>query len=413
MTAADHQPGSPSEYRSGHPGRFRSLSDPMSRLPLYLTQFLSGVVWVSLGPLLNSIMSDLDIPLAQGGLPALAFFLGGVIGVVSLNCLLAKAPVKWCLVGAALLESAGLAATGLLTQGLWSFVVAYFVVGLPCVILAGIPGMWVSAHVRERTAWVLNITMLSSVVAMTITPLVLGVLVSRGATWRGVYAAEAVFALLIAVIIVFLPLADIPGRENLRLRQLRAVAAFSPRLLVAIALASFMYLGAEMTLGTWLPKFQVDVFGASEAWAGLTVTFYFVGQILGRLAVIPATRRFPPSSLLAIFGIAMAAFIVGVAVSPSQAASLALTFCVGLGSCASFSMIGSYSSKFPAWHAGVVFSIFQLVGGVGAMVFPYLTGPVAAAAGFRAAIAIAAVPALIVALLALVLRKASGEGGAS
>jgi fucose permease len=191
------------------------------------------------------------------------------------------------------------------------------------------------------------------------------------------------------------------------------VAAFNPRLLVAIALASFMYLGAEITLGTWLPKFQVDVFGASEAWAGLTVTFYFVGQIVGRLAVIPATRRFPPSSLLAIFGIAMAVFIVGVAVSPSQAASLALTFCVGLGSCASFSMIGSYSSRFPAWHAGVVFSIFQLAGGMGAMVFPYLTGPVAAAAGFRAAIAIAAVPGLVMALLALVLRKASGEGSAS
>jgi fucose permease len=376
----------------------------MSRLPLYLTQFLSGVVWVSLGPLLNSIMSDLGIPLAQGGLPALAFFLGGVVGVVTLNCLLAKVPVKWALVGAAVLESVGLAATGLLTQGLWSFVAAYFVVGLPCVILAGIPGMWVSANVRERTAWVLNITMLSSVVAMTVTPLILGMLVSRGATWRGVYAGEAVFALLIAVMLMLLPLADIPGRENLRPRHMRLVTAFNPRLLVAIALASFMYLGAEMTLGTWLPKFQVDVFGASDALAGLSVTFYFVGQIVGRLAAIPVTRRFPASSLLVVFGTAMAVFIVGVAVSRSQAASLALTFCVGLASCASFSLIGSYSSKFPAWHAGVVFSVFQLAGGVGAMVFPYLTGPVAAAAGFRAAIAIAAVPALNVAFLALVLR---------
>jgi hypothetical protein len=39
--------------------------------------------------------------------------------------------------------------------------------------------------------------------------------------------------------------------------------------------------------------------------------------------------------------------------------------------------------------------------------------PVAAAAGFRAAIAIAAIPALIMAPLALVPRKVSGEGGAS
>ena len=74
---------------------------------------------------------------------------------------------------------------------------------------------------------------------------------------------------------------------------MRLVAAFNPRLLVAIALASFMYLGAEMTLGTWLPKFQVDVFGASDALAGLSVTFYFVGQIVGRLAVYPRDSAVP------------------------------------------------------------------------------------------------------------------------
>ena len=55
----------------------------MSRLPLYITQFFSGIVWVTLGPLLDSILRDLDIPLAQGGLPALAFFLGTVTGAVT------------------------------------------------------------------------------------------------------------------------------------------------------------------------------------------------------------------------------------------------------------------------------------------------------------------------------------------
>jgi len=45
----------------------------MSRLPLYLGQFFSGLVWVTLGPLLDSILRDLNIPLAQGDLLALAF----------------------------------------------------------------------------------------------------------------------------------------------------------------------------------------------------------------------------------------------------------------------------------------------------------------------------------------------------
>jgi hypothetical protein len=70
-------------------------------LPLYLSQFLSGTIWLTLGPCLDSIMNDLGIPLAQGGVPAMAFFFGGIFGVLTLNLLLARVPIKWCLAGMA------------------------------------------------------------------------------------------------------------------------------------------------------------------------------------------------------------------------------------------------------------------------------------------------------------------------
>jgi len=381
----------------------------MSRLPLYITQFFSGIVWVTLGPLLDSILRDLDIPLAQGGLPALAFFLGTVTGAVVLNIFLARIPVHLCLVGAALVECAGLAAAGLLSRGLWSFVVAYFVAGLPCMVIALIPGMWVSAHVREKTAYTLSLVMTASASSMMITPLIIGGLLSGGVTWRWVLAGEAVVAVALAVVLALCPLADIEGRENLRLRQLKAVVSHNPRLFAGIVAASFLFMGAETTLTVWLPKFQVDVFAATATWASLTVTFYWVGQLLGRAVGIPLTRRRLPSSILMFSTIWLALFIVVVAVSPNQAASLVLTFVAGLGVCVCFSVIGSYSSRFPHWHAGVVFSVFEFSAGVGAMVFPYITGPVAAGWGFRAALAMAAVPAFIVALLALYLRRVSGE----
>jgi fucose permease len=179
--------------------------------------------------------------------------------------------------------------------------------------------------------------------------------------------------------------------------------------LIAIAAAAFFYLGAEMTLGVWLPKFQIDTFGASEMWAGLSVTFYFVGQIVGRVAVMPLTRRFLTSSLLMVASTVVALSAAAVSLAPSQTVCLALTFVGGLGSSGAFSFIGSYAGRFPDWYAGVVFSAFQIFAGIGGMVFPYLTGPVAASLGFRAAIAVAAVPAFIVTLLALRLRAASGE----
>lgn len=382
-------------------------------LPLYLTQFLSGIVWLTLGPLLDSIMGDLGIPLAQGGLPATAFFLGGIAGLLTLNLFLAKAPAKWCLVGMAAVETVALALAGLLADGLWSFTVIYFFVGFPCMTLAGIPGMWVSVHVREKTAWALNLLVLSSVTAMTITPLVLGLVVGAGGYWRWIYAAEAVLSLAATLVLVALPLADIPGRENLRLRQIREVMSQNPRLLAAIGAASFLYMGAEAILLVWLPKFEIDVFGSGTSWASLAVTLYWVGQISGRLATIPLSRRFLPSSLLGVAMVGMAVLVSALAASPTQAVSLALSFGVGLASSGNYSHIGSYSSKFPLWHAGVVFSIFQIVGGMGGMTFPYVTGPVAEAWGFRVAIGVIAAPTIIAAALAWALRRVSGEGRAT
>ena len=380
------------------------------RLPLYITMFVSGVIWLSFGPLLDSIMSDLGIPLAQGGLPATTFFFGGILGVICLNVFLARVPIKQCLVGAAVLETAGLAATGLLTRGLWSFACAYFFVGFACMIIAGIPGMWVSVHVREKTAWALNLLVLSSVVAMTLTPLVLGLLVGAGVSWRWVYVGEAVLTLALSATVAFLPFADIPGRENLRLRQLKAVVSHNPRLLIAMGAAAFLYMGTEMTLNTWLPKFEVDVFGASASWASLAVTFYLVGQIIGRAASIPATHRFLPSTLLRVSMTAMAVFLVALALSPNRMTSIAFSFGAGLAASSSISHVSSYSRKFPHWYAGVVFSICSMVAGAGGMVFPYITGPAAAAWGFRPAFAVAAALALVVAALGFALRRASGEG---
>jgi len=382
--------------------------DSYSRLPLYLTQILAGMAWVTLGPILNPVLDDLNIDLARGGVLSLAFFFGTVAGLASFNAFFARVPVKYCLFGVGLLQAAGLVISGLASRDLWSFLIPYFFVGFCTVLLGTIPGIWLSAHIKQGSAKALTIMMMWSVSAMILTPLVLGALISTGVSWRVLLCGEGALALLITAVVAHLPLADIRGRENLRLRHLKSVVRFSPALFAAIVGASFLYLGAEMTLGVWMPKFLVDTFGATDSWAGLTVTLYFVGQNTGRALIMPLIARVPTWALLMGTSGFMAVLAALISLAPNQTAALLLVFGAGIGSSAAFSFIGSYSSRFPHWHAGVVFSGFQLVGGIGAMLFPYLTGPIASAWGFRAAIAVAALPAIMVAGMALVFRKASG-----
>lgn len=165
-----------------------------------------------------------------------------------------------------------------------------------------------------------------------------------------------------------------------------------------------------MTFNVWLPKFQIDVFAATDTWASLSVTLFWVGLIAGRLIIMPLTRRFSPSRLLLVCACTMAVFVVAVAFAPSQAACLVLCVGAGLGASASYGIIGSYAGRFPEWQSAVASSLFILSGGVGSIAFPYLMGPLASAAGFRVALALVAVPALIYALFSLLIHARSGEG---
>jgi len=380
------------------------------RLPLYPSQFVSAVAMISLGPLLDSMMRDLAIPLRQGGLISLGFFLGEVVGIVVLNTHMARVPAKWVLVAGATLQGAGLVTAGTVSWNLSSLVVAYVLIGFGWALLNLTGWMWVSAHVKKGTAAATLQLLVFFALGMMLTPLVLGLIVDLGASWRWIVVVEGAISLSMAIAFVFLPLLDIPGRENVRFDHLRRVAAFNPGLLWGMVGASFMYVGAESNLNVWLPKFQLDTFGAGDTAASLSLSLFWLGLLVGRFIGMSLTRRFSPSRILLVCACALAAFSAAVAFAPTQVSSLVLSVGAGLGASASAGLIGSYAGRFPNWQSGVASSVFLLIGGIGSMVFPYLTGPLATAAGLRLALAVTAVPALACGLFSLLLRARSGEG---
>jgi FHS family glucose/mannose:H+ symporter-like MFS transporter len=396
----------------GDTTRVNPNADPSlrQRFSLYPSQFICAVVMVSLGPLLDSMMRDLNIPLRQGGLISAGLFLGEVVGIIILNTHMAKVPAKWALVAGGAHQGAGLIAVGAGSWNLWSLFAAYLFVGLGWALLNTIGWMWVPAHIRKGTAAAALLMILFFALGMMLTPLVLGLAIDLGATWRWIIVAEGGVSLLLALVFAALPLLDIPGRENVRFSHLKRVIAFDRWLLVGMVGASFMYVGTETSLNVWLPKFQLDTFGAGDTWASLSVTLFWVGLVAGRLAVRPLTRRFSPSRILLLCACTLAVFTVALALAPTQATSLVLSVGAGLGASASFGIIGSYSGRFPDWQSGVASSVFVLAGGVGSMVFPYLTGPIASAAGFRLALAVTAIPAVAYGLLTLLIHARSGEG---
>ncbi len=390
----------------------RSVNRPTSFVSLYATTFVVGVTMISLGPLLDPILKDLRIPLAQGGLISVGFAVGMLIGVVALNFLLARVPVKWALVGAASLQALGLVASGWLAQGLWSLMLAYLLVGTGCVLLNSLPGMWITCHIKVGADRAMVTMLVFFALGMMVAPLLIGAALGWGATWHSVLLAEAVMSVALAVLVAFSPVSDIEGRENLRLRRLREVVGFNPRLFAAVLTASIFYIGAEFTFNVWLAKYEIDVFGVGKTLAGLAVTLFWVGLLIGRLVVIPLTRRLPPARILMAGAAVLAVFALGVALSVSPEMSMVLSFFAGLGASAGFPLILSFSARFPRWHAGVVFSSVIMAGALGRIIFPYLVGPLAESLGFRTAMGLAFVLAAALSLLTLYLHRVSGEAQA-
>jgi fucose permease len=384
-----------------------------SYLSLYATTFMVGVVMISLGPLLDPMTKELGIALADAGLISVAFAVGMLAGVLALNFLLAGVPAKWTLIGAAWLQTVALAASGALSSGLWSLFAAYFFVGLGCVFMNSLPGMWVGSHVKKDTHRAMVILLLFFAIGMAVTPIFIGIALGLGTTWRWVYIFEAILSGALALLLTSRPISDITGRKNLRWGRLREVVGFNSALFGTVVVASILYIGSEFILNVWLPKFLIDVFDAGKTVASVAVALFWVGLIIGRLIVIPLTKRFPASRLLMVGMAIMAVFALGIAVSSTVEMAMVMAFLSGFGASAAFPLILGFSGRFPAWHAGVVYSAVVMAGALGRIVFPYLVGPIAESAGFRLAIGLAFVLAGACSLLAIYLHRVSGEDEAA
>ena len=384
-----------------------TIADPSlrQRLPLYPAQFLSAVPMASLGPLLDSMMRDVGVPLSHGGVISAGLFLGTAVGLVLFNTVTARWSLKWTLCVSTFLLGASLALGGGLAQSLWTLFVACCVAGLTTGLVFNTCFAWLSAHMRRNLAGSALAMIVFFGFAMTFVPLAVGQALNAGVTWRQVLITEGAFVVAWAVVFALLPLLDTPERRNVRLSHLRAVGKHDPWLLLGILGAGFTYTGSEVVMNFWLPKYHIDVFASAESWASLSVTLFWVGIVVGRIGFIPLTRRFPASRLLMFCMSLMAVFAIAMAIAPSQAAALGFAVGAGLGASASFGLIGSCSKHFPGWQSGVVMSLFIFSGALGGTVLPYALGPIASATDFRTAMGLVALPALACVLFAELIHR--------
>jgi len=129
------------------------------------------------------------------------------------------------------------------------------------------------------------------------------------------YVGLAVVLMLIAVVFAIIRLPRIAGAEAAPGGGSAADAApgaWSHRHLVLGAVAIFLYVGGEVSIGSFLVNFlgQPEIAGLSEAAAGKMVALYWGGAMVGRFAGAYLTRVFRPGLCLAFNAVAAVALVV-------------------------------------------------------------------------------------------------------
>ncbi len=300
------------------------------------------------------------------------------------------------------------------------FLSAFFILASGITLLQVSANPYVTALGREETASSrLNLTQAFNSLGTTIAPyfgsiLILAIAVkgtseitAMTGAQRDIYQAAQASAvqipylflggtlLIIAAIFAFLKLPaieennenEIPDLENLTEEEIESlnikISAWEYRHLVLGALAIFLYVGAEVAIGSFLVNFfgHKTIGGITEMEAGKLVSWYWGGAMVGRFIGSAAMQKFNPRHILT-GNAAIAAILVVITIFSSGSVAMTAILLVGLCNSIMFPTIFSLSIRSLGRHTseGSGILCMAIVGGA---IIPFLQGLLADKTGIQ------------------------------
>ncbi len=275
------------------------------------------------------------------------------------------------------------------------FLFAFFILAAGITVLQVAANPYVTALGPARTASSrLTLTQAFNSLGTTIGPSIGGMLIlsaagsaaaaADGAAVRGPYLALAAGLALLAVLFYAAKLPRIAESEDVALAGEGHGSAWAHRHLVLGAIGIFLYVGAEVSIGSFLINFlgEPRIAGLAHADAYRFVSIYWGGAMVGRfigfavMRVVSPGRALAFNALLAIALLLTATFGKG---SAAMWAVLAVGLCNSIMFPTIFSMALNGLGKYTGQGSGIL--CMAIVGGA---LVPFAQGALADAMGVQA-----------------------------
>jgi FHS family L-fucose permease-like MFS transporter len=213
------------------------------------------------------------------------------------------------------------------------FLFAFFVLASGITILQVAANPYVAALGPDKTAASrLNLAQAANSLGTTVGPIVGAVLILGAATAdasavQGPYLVLAVLLLLVAIMFRFIKLPRIASVES---DETSDASVWNHRSLVLGALAIFLYVGGEVSIGSFLVNYFAErsIGGLSHAEAGEMVAYYWGAAMIGRLVGAAAMNYVAPTKYLSLNALIA---IVMIIVSMNTTGSMAMWSILAVG----------------------------------------------------------------------------------
>lgn len=371
-----------------------------AELPALVALFCVGLYATSFGPALGHIAADADISVDRAGLLLSGLFAGSI---TASGIYAARPPANGaaaCVLGLIIL-AAGLAALAAGPGWPWMLATALlFGVGDGIAVAAAHTHVTVAS--RDVPGAINRLNVLFAVGAV-LGPLWAGGVLALGGGISLVYGGLAVA--MVAAAIVALAARTVDPRTSSPPPPSETRLAGAPLGLIAVMGAVlFLYVGAEIGLGTWVASYSEEAIGAGVFEGAIVTSVYWGALMLGRLASGVAFARGVPARLVLV-----ASLVTGFAAS----AGLALvTGSFTLAAGAAFLCGFAFGPVWPcavsiaaANSPGSVPAAMVTVGNAGGLFFPWLQGVVLVSEGATAGVLVTALLCAVMTALVLTVRE--------
>jgi fucose permease len=347
----------------------------------YPMMIVPGIALLLAPSTVESIMKFYGFRESLGGLMQVAYFTGGVVGILAVTFLIQRFSVRQIAVSQVLLLSGSLLLASF--SPWYPLLLAFMVImGAANGILIAFPGVYITrtsgewSHTEQSRLY--TFFALGVLLGPIITTLVVG---NNASLWRWAFRVPALLVLPLSIPLLFAHFLPLEGIEKISRKALREIVDFDSSLFYGLLIALLLYIAAESAVSMWVITFLHKEHGTSLHAAHWVLAGLWLGITIGRWISGYFSERIDPLKILMFLTIGAGLTLMIAPLIDSGAAAMALYPLVGLFYSGIYPLLIGYIARFPDSVSSAVFTIFVAAGAAGGALLPYFVGLVNQFAG--------------------------------